>query len=64
MANNPRKLRELARWYRAFAERTGNPAIWEARLRTAEDLEEEAARIERIAPNCGSETAAGSGDFR
>jgi hypothetical protein len=42
-----RRLRELAAWYRAYAERAGNPAIWEARLRTAEDLEAEAARIER-----------------
>lgn len=41
------KLRELAAWYREFAERTANPSIWEARLRTAEDLEAEAARIER-----------------
>jgi hypothetical protein len=27
---DPRKLRELACWYREFAERSGNPAIWEA----------------------------------
>ena len=47
MTENPRKLRELASWYRKFAERTGNPAIWECRLRTAEDLEAEAERIER-----------------
>ncbi len=43
---NPQKLRELAAWYREFAERTGNPAIWEARLRMAEDLEIEAQRLE------------------
>ena len=42
-----RRLRELAAWYRAFAERAGNPAIWAARLRTAEDLDAEASRIER-----------------
>ena len=48
--DNPEKLRELASWYRAFAERTGNPTIWEGRLRTAEDLEAEAARIERTVP--------------
>jgi hypothetical protein len=30
---NPSKLRELAAWYREFAERAGNPSIWEARLR-------------------------------
>jgi len=37
-----RRLRELAHWYRDFAERAGNPAIWEARLRTAKELEQEA----------------------
>ena len=45
--DDPDKLRQLACWYRQFAERTGNPAIWDARLRTAEDLEAEAARLER-----------------
>lgn len=44
---NPLKLRELACWYREFAERAGNPVIWEARLRTADDLDTEAERIER-----------------
>jgi len=41
------KLRELAAWYREFAERAGNPSIWEARLHMAEDLEREAARMLR-----------------
>lgn len=41
-----RKLRELASWYREFAERAGEPAIWHARLRTAEDLEREAGNLE------------------
>jgi hypothetical protein len=41
------KLRDLAAWYREFAERAENPAIWDARLRTAEELEEEAGNIER-----------------
>jgi len=41
------KLRELASWYREFAERTGNPVIWDARIRTAEDLEAEATRLDR-----------------
>ena len=40
------KLRELASWYRDFAERTVNPMIWEARLHTAEDLEAKADRID------------------
>jgi hypothetical protein len=44
---SPDKLRELAAWYREFAERAGNPAIWEGRLRMAEDLDGEAERIER-----------------
>jgi hypothetical protein len=44
-----RKLRELAAWYRDFAERAGNPAIWHARLTTAEDLEREADLLEKTA---------------
>lgn len=43
------KLRELASWYREFAERTANPAIWESRLRTADDLDAEADRLEAVA---------------
>ena len=43
---NPRRLRELAHWYREFADRAGNPVIWEARLRTAKELEQEADRLE------------------
>jgi hypothetical protein len=52
------RLRELAAWYREFAERAGNPVIWEARLQTAAELEREADRLEEeserpreIAPN-------------
>jgi hypothetical protein len=37
---------ELAAWYRAFAVGAGNPVIWEARLRTAAELEREADRLE------------------
>ena len=44
---DPEKLRELAAWYREFAEQTPNPTLWGARLWTAVDLEEEATRIER-----------------
>ena len=40
-----RRLRELALWYREFADRTENPAIWEARLQTAERLEWDAERL-------------------
>jgi hypothetical protein len=39
------ELRELAAWYRDFAEKAGNPWIWEARLRHAEELEREADRL-------------------
>ncbi len=45
--NDAERLRELACWYREQAERTANPTIWDSRLRTAEDLEAEAKRIER-----------------
>jgi hypothetical protein len=40
--NRAERLRELAGWYREFAERTENPAIWDSRLRTAENLEQAA----------------------
>jgi hypothetical protein len=49
--NNPRELRKLAAWYREFAERAGNPAIWEARLKTAGALEREASRLEKNRSN-------------
>jgi hypothetical protein len=44
--SNPTELRKLAAWYRNFAERAASPWIWEARLRTAEDLEAKAHQIE------------------
>jgi hypothetical protein len=51
LSREPERLRQLAAWYREYAERTGNPAIWDARIRTAEDLEAEAVRLEpRAAP--------------
>jgi phosphate uptake regulator len=46
---DPRELRKLADWYRQFAERAGNPAIWEARLSTAKDLERKADHLEKVA---------------
>lgn len=49
MPCEPEQLRQLAIWHRDFAERAGNSAIWDARLRTAEDLEALAALIERRA---------------
>jgi hypothetical protein len=48
---DPRKLRELADWYREYAERAGNPVIWHGRLLTAEYFEREADRLENIAAN-------------
>lgn len=45
--SDPLKLRELALWFRQQADRAGSPHVWDARLRTAEDLE---ARAEKLAP--------------
>jgi hypothetical protein len=45
-APDPDKLRELAAWYREFAERAGSSAISESRLRIAGELEEEADLLE------------------
>ncbi len=42
------ELRKLAAWYRKFAERAGNPVIWEMRLRTAEKLEAEDDRVKYL----------------
>ena len=43
---NAAYLRELAVWYKAFAEKTDNPVIWECRIATAEDLERRAMEIQ------------------
>ena len=40
------RLRDLAAWHREQAERAGSPVIWDARLRTAEDLDMEADRLD------------------
>jgi hypothetical protein len=39
------RLERLAAWHRINAERAGALWVWEARLRTAEDLERQAAKI-------------------
>jgi hypothetical protein len=39
------RLEELAAWHRINAEHAGSAWVWEARLRTAEDLERQAAAI-------------------
>ena len=43
------QLRALASWYRQYAERASNPAIWSSRLSTAEELERQASAAERSA---------------
>ena len=49
MSENPleaiQRLEKLAAWHRINAERAGADWVWEARLRTAEDLERQAANI-------------------
>jgi hypothetical protein len=39
------RLEQLAAWHRINAERAGSAWVWEARLRTAEDLERRIATI-------------------
>jgi hypothetical protein len=48
-----KELRRLATWYREFAERAGNPWIWEARLATADKLEKEADHLEKNTAQIG-----------
>jgi hypothetical protein len=43
------ELRVLASWYRQYAERAGNPAIWSSRLSTAEELDRQAEAAEASA---------------
>ncbi|MGH7094264.1 MAG: hypothetical protein ACREFB_12105, partial [Stellaceae bacterium] len=51
MPHDPEELRDLAAWYREFAERAENPVIWDSRLRTAEKFERDA---DRIATECAA----------
>jgi hypothetical protein len=39
------RLEQLATWHRANANHAGSVWIWDARLRTAEDLERQAAAL-------------------
>ena len=57
---DPRKLREVAGWYREFAERAGNPDIWHMRLLTAKNLEREADRLEKMAPRGHARSSKGA----
>jgi phage baseplate assembly protein W len=41
------KLEELAAWHRLQAELAGSVWVWEARVRTAEELERQAADIRK-----------------
>lgn len=45
MVKKVERLEELAAWHRAVAERAGSAWVWEARLKTAEDLERQAAGL-------------------
>jgi len=48
------RLEQLAAWHRANASHAGSVWVWDARLRTAEDLERQAAdlraRLRRAVP--------------
>ena len=39
------RLEELAAWHRANASHAGSVWVWDARLRTAEDLEHQASQL-------------------
>ena len=39
------RLEELAAWHRVNASHAGSVWVWDARLRTAEDLERQAAEL-------------------
>lgn len=41
------RLERLAAWHRLTAEHAGSSWIWDARLRTAEELEQQAAQLRR-----------------
>jgi hypothetical protein len=45
MAKTIERLEALAAWHRAVAERAGSAWVWEARLKTAENRECQAADI-------------------
>jgi hypothetical protein len=42
------RLEQIAAWHRLNAEHAGSAWIWDARLRTAEDLERQAARLRAV----------------
>jgi hypothetical protein len=64
MADDVDKLRQLAAWYREFADRAGNPWVWEARFRTAQELEAKAGQRGRRAMKSAEELRAESRRLR
>lgn len=52
MAGAIRRLEELAAWHRFQADHAGSAWIWDARLRTAEDLERRAADLRSQLRGC------------
>ena len=64
MPENPletiERLETLAAWHRINAEHAGADWVWEARLRTAEDLERQAAEMRRTVRYCVSDRAKSS----
>jgi hypothetical protein len=54
------RLEELAAWHRAIAERAGAAWVWEARLRTAENLERQVADIRARLQSPGTKLSARS----
>jgi hypothetical protein len=47
MIDSIEKLEALAAWHRINAEHAGSAWVWDARLRTAEDLEHRAKELRR-----------------
>ena len=47
MTDSIEKLEALAAWHRINAEHAGSAWVWDARLRTAEDLERRAKELRR-----------------
>jgi hypothetical protein len=45
MIGSIERLEQLAAWHRANASHAGSVWVWDARLRTAEDLEHQAAQL-------------------
>jgi hypothetical protein len=56
------KLEALAAWHRLNAEHAGSAWVWEARLRTAEDLERRAAELRTHQVRCQSSARRAAGE--